>query len=300
MASVLVAFVLAVGLCPVVALASPLATGEVAQSAKPSKITPQAAKKTIYVLVGIVGKENSRSKDGYSGKLRKSSTKTNVSFAYNDKGLLKKSRFKDTHTIDGKKASYSPRTTTKTWTYNKKNQLVSVKKEVGTWKFSLDGKGRFKTATLGEGSVKVKYSYGKSGKTLTKKSFVSGSSSTVSTYRYDASGRPLSKSEAVKYGGTTHDHKTSFSYDKQGNLPCNNEYNAKGLLVKRSSSSQNANGTGSSETVIYKYKRISVSSSLVAKVRAQQWALLNHNLNLVIDPHESSSSPAISLVNDFY
>ena len=50
-------------------------------------------------------------------------------------------------------------------------------------------------------------------------------------------------------------------------------YDSRGLLTKRVS-------VQFSNTYEYRYKAVKVSSALASKVEAQQWALINDNLNM--------------------
>lgn len=273
--AVLMAAVLAACFNPGAALASSLEAGASAG------MSAQASMQTVYVLV----KARSTFKSSIEGVTPGFPSPATVKFAYNSNGLVKK----DTARFLGNQSS---------WKYDKSGNLSA---EISNGKTSR-----------GLTSSKITYTRNDSGM-LTKsvRETANGSSREKETTTYKIkSGRIVSsKNTSITYdddGSAVNDSttatayaykdgrmstkktngaKTTYAYDSKGNLvkispykAMKNTYDAKGLLVKRSLSGFGVMGDVT-ETTIYTYKAMKVNSSMAAKVKAQQWGLLNANLN---------------------
>ena len=298
-AAVALSAVLSVGMAPSFAFAGTLTAGGADMKAT-SEMQAQAAKKTVYVLTKITDAQTNRLMDGGTGSLYNSTSKVTVKFTYNAKGLLAKSKYTRASKVDGKQGSTS-KPSVHTWTYNKKNQLVSQKVSNGTIKYTLDSKGRHKKAVAQYAyPVTTTYTY-KSGKVSKYTTKLSGQTTNVKlAYK---GGKPVTIKETTTRGsGNPSSWTHEISYDARGNVLLSaaspNTYNSKGLLTKRTSSSQNSNGTGGSRTITYTYKAVKVSKSLASKITAQQWALLNDDLNLELSNIHASYGN-IALTNLF-
>ena len=271
MTAMALAVVLAAGMCPGFAQAAGL-TAAAAAGQEPAALQAQAVKKTVYVLASIKQVDSGKDNTGASY----GSTQT-VKLSYNKNGLLAKSVWKSTA---------ESRTATRAWKYNKKNQLVKVVNSLGTGKstckFTLNGKGKMKRAKLDYGYAAYTWTFKyKSGRVASVKRTGTGSvanDSELTKYTYK-NGRIASAKSKVKEAGSSFTHTYQYTYDAKGNLAqdMKAKYNSKGLLAKRYES------TGSAKTTVtYKYKAVKVGSKLAAKVKAQQWALINGNFNYAL------------------
>lgn len=278
-AAVAMAAVLVAGMSPGLALASSGSSLEVAgfgDAGRPA-LAGQASKQTVYVLksakmsgakwtysydgkTGLLKKETSKERSGGSGKKK---------YSYNGKHVL------STITQNDKYGRYA-----KGLTFKSKVSLTST--SGGRFKKSTE-KGKYSNGVIWKKTVKCKY---KSGRVVKAK---------ISTTRGDAGGTyPWAGKATYTYKGgrmvLQHVTKSAlagyrYSYDAHGNIDkkrsiylngstsewenLGNVYNAKGLLAKRNSTT-------------YSWKRLRVSKATAAKVKAQQWALLNDNLNFAL------------------
>lgn len=264
----LASLALCAALCPSFASASTLTTsGDVSTTA-------ETGTETVYVLASIT--------ENY-GKPKPDTKK----FSYSKSGLITKMASTTYQTISGKKSS----STTK-WTYGKQDGITKIANSSGAvkWVYKLNKKGVQTecTRTMKGGSVD---------KTVTKAKYKSGKiqSMTITAY-YTTGGKQRHSTETQKFAYakgrlaklTQKNYSLSYGYDKQGNLLRKkakglsadvfiNTYDPNGRLVTRA-----YKDSGSSTTFTYKYKAITVKSNQAAKVKRQQWALLNENLNFAL------------------
>lgn len=266
---VAIAIALAATICPTPARAS-LQTAD-ATSVTAQSVSPQADKVTVYVLESTTS-ANLGGDSGRSGVTK---------YAYKG-GLLKKTSGKSYY--EGKDLGLGDSTVRR---YDKKNRIVRIDRKSG-----IEGKSR------------VTFTYNAKGK-LQKSKLKDGGFEYVSTYKYESgrvsvidrkptakckrmmpylesrkrtfsykNGRPVK--ETVK-NGSSRAYTTRYSYDSHGNLKRKGEsnyYDANGRLAKV------VDGSGSVTT--YAYRAVKVSRSLAKQVKAQQWALINSNLNLAL------------------
>lgn len=257
------ALALACGLCPGTASADQLQAGQV--GAQDSALSTQAATKTVYVITsttetanwGIESKVTSKytyNKNGLMTKWASTSNmdgKTTTSYTYN--GTV----------LKGKKKTNGDYTETVTYTANKNGKIT---KAVDV---SLQPYAKIKR------TFTAKYKSGKVNK-ISWKTVLNDESPTNDAYTYKyKNGRVVLR--------TWDNSKVAYAYDSKGNLNSiggskyKNTYNAKKQLTK---TSQSATGYKYSKT--YKYKAIKVKASVADKVQAQQWALINKNLNFAL------------------
>lgn len=211
--------------------------------------------KNVWVVTKIVHKTS----DDYE-----ESSETNV-ISYNSAGLIKKFSYGSYPTV---------------YSYDKKNRMIS-EKSYGSTKsiFKLDKKGRvvgFKgnknyvqydsnghanKAMLG---LLRKYTYSKSG-LLMKMTGQGGMGDIKQTYVYDSK-KQIKKYYASEAGeGYTFNIKNTYSGSK---------------LVKRQITSKVGN-----DTIVYKYKRVAVPKSVLAKVKAQQRWVFTKELPYAYAPY---------------
>lgn len=284
--AVVMACVLAVTLNPAAAFASPLSAGEMAQ--QPKQVETQAAKKTVYVLASITDVSSSTVVEGYTGKSIKQNEKKVVKFTYNKNGLLTKSNYTSAYQREGMRKQTG--SAQRQWKYNKNSQLIQVKRGVGTAKLTLDKNGKMTKAVADYGYTKdtMTFAY-KSGKVASMKSVQKGSYSQTKKETYGYSSGKLA---SLKNSNSTR----LMSYDKKGNLTSGclkgqksvkfaGTYDTKGLLTKRYRSTYSKTSpTGEKRTITYKYKAVKVDNKVASKIKVQQWALLNDNLNFALGP----------------
>ena len=284
------AAVLAAGMCPAFASAAELTASADTAKSSPA-VQTQAGKKTVYVLESItqVEKGKSRSED----KTFDYSEKQTVKLAYTKKGLLSKSNYARKYTSGGPLKQASDKAALK-WTYDKKNRIATLKKKNGKQKYTYGSNGKLKKVVF-KVNYPLKYTFAyKSGKIAKVKSVYSygGTRSThTDTLSYEKGQVARVKSVTKTYQlSDPLTYTRNYSYDSKGNIvsvgdkSISTTYDSKGLLKKRVLESKNEKaGVGSVKTITYKYKPVKVSSGLASKVKAQQWAILNENLNLSID-----------------
>ena len=257
------AVALACGLCPGSAFAAQLQAGDA--SVQDSALSAQAATKTVYVITDI-------NETADWGIVSKTATK----YTYANNGLLKKSVA--SNNMDGK--------TTTTYAYNGavlKNKKLVYSGGTNTVAYTANKNGKITkaTQTIPQSSGKIarnytaKYKSGNINRISWKEIFEMNGEKTTSndvcTYTYK-NGRVATR--------TLYGTKTTYAYDAKGNVKniggskYKNKYNAKKQLVKTTQSE-----TGFKYTKTYKYRAIKVKASLADKVQAQQWSLINDNLN---------------------
>ena len=258
-----VAVALACGLCPGSASAAQLQAGDA--NVQDSALSAQAATKTVYVIT-----DTNETADW--GLVSKTTTK----YTYGKNGLMTKSV--SSNNMDGK--------TTTTYSYNGavlKNKKMAYSGGSNTVAYTANKNGKITkaVAVMPQPNGKItrtytaKYKSGNINKISWKEVFEMDGEEAVfndaCTYTYK-NGRVASR---TMYGS-----KTTYVYDAKGNLKniggskYNNKYNAKKQLVKTTQSE-----TGFKYTKTYKYKAIKVKASIADKVQAQQWSLINNNLN---------------------
>ncbi|MCR5544043.1 MAG: hypothetical protein K6F55_07815 [Eubacterium sp.] len=191
-----------------------------------------------------------------------------------------------------------------TYKYNKYGLLVKIG-DLTTLKY--DSKKRIKKYVnkAATGMIRhntVTYTYDKKGRIKKMHSDGSHESNTYTyTYSYDKKNR-VSKMSIVfdNYPNSLHEEKcvynnknqliehisgsstTSYSYDKYGNLARDgsktyqNSYNKKKCLVKKGYVFN-----GQYYELTYKYKKIKVDKKYVKKIKKQQWALLNDDVQFL-------------------
>ena len=276
------AVTLAAGMCPAFASAA-----ELTASADVAKSTPELqtqASKTMYVLTGITQVEKGKTK--LEDEVCNYTEKQTVKFTYGSKGLLSKNSYARKYT-NGKFAASDK--STRKWTYDKKNRIATLSKSIGKLKYTYDSKGRLKKAVLKANyPVKFTFSY-KSGRIAEIKTKAGTGTGTSGKYALSYKNGRVANIKNYD-GAASSPFNTDFAFDSKGNIKSVGSkeiaatYNGKGLLAKRVISHKNEKtGLGGVKTITYKYKAIKVSSGLASKVKAQQWALLNENLNLAID-----------------
>ena len=248
-----------------------LCTAQTAQAAK---------KKTVYVLTKTY---------------TKGVKKPNIEYKYNKTGLLKSySRMggmvRGQYKYDKKNRLTRYRRSLNEWTtfdysYNKKNQITGINgyyTRIKDGKFAYDG-------------LKTTYEYNGKGQivkeTTTGEVYDYEAEKTVDAvytiqYTYNGKGLLTQRKETVQMTNTM-TGTWKLTYDKKGNLTRYEDDNGvttfantykSGRLTKRVTTYYD--GTKVTET--YQYKKMSVKKNLVSSVKAQQWSLLNMNLNLAI------------------
>ena len=269
--------VLAVSLCPAPALANGAlaATGAKETQTVVATQGKKKATKKVYVLKSF-GRTSGFSSD--------------VVYKYKSNGLLEASTTHSEQDGESYRTKYG---------YNKKGYVTSESiftKDDGetTWKkgettsITRNAKGLPKKKIVQRGhTVDVTAFTIKSGRVVAEKTthkYSNGTSETdTAAYTYDTHGRVKSVDQ-TKYNQTSR-HRYNYYYDKRGNyVKYEREYgtyqlaltyNSKKLLTKR----DNPDGD---VAFTYRYKAMKVPASMVGKVKAQQWSLLNQNLNFVL------------------
>ena len=173
--------------------------------------------------------------------------------------------------------------------------LKKITAQGNTYSFdSSKGKVRSGTRMMGDSKVTYKFGYNKSGKLTSRKSAsyskVDGKLSKISsnTMKYKLNkGCPVEITvNSIDQSGEKHQGTfQKFTYDKNGNIATaenqgegsagtmTNTYDGK-RLTKRVSES-----IWGTYTYTYHYKKVVVNASAASTIAAQQWALLNRNLN---------------------
>jgi hypothetical protein len=268
MAIVLVFGLLACGLCPGLASAAQLEAGQANTGAD---LSPQASTKAVYVITSSVE----------TATFGSNVYKNTLKYTYNDNGLVKKLALSGNMDIDS--------SSTTTYSYSGttlKKAIETTSDETIVTKYTTNKKGQFTKAIQVKdrsnggkltNTYTVKYKSGKLKKINVKGVFVQDgeSSTTKNAYSYAyKNGRVVSR--------TADGYESTYEYDKKGNLnkitgaTRTNKYNSKNQVTKTTLS---APAAGYKYTKTFKYKAIKVDASAVDKVLAQQWAIVNANMN---------------------
>lgn len=261
-AAALMALVLACGVCPGTASASP-ASDEQADAAG---LSTQADTQTVYVITGTKSVADWGIKSTVTSK-----------YTYNSNGLL--TTINSSSNMDGD--------STTTYTYNGTNlKGVQLKQQdesapniVTT--FTTNKKGQITKAVQKSNYTATYTATYKSGlvkKIVCKEEVGSGDETSVTkdTFKYTyKNGRMATR--------TAYGTKIKYGYDAQGNIndiggsKYKNTYNSKKQLTKTTLSEE-----GYTYKVTYTYKAIKVKASVAEKVQAQQWAIINNNKNFAL------------------
>lgn len=231
--------------------------------------------KTVYVLTKI-----------YTDKRSKSNiTQT---FSYNKNGLLKSSTLGSI--VKGE------------YTYNRKNQITRYRESMNQWTtndYSYNKKGQIiknvctyrnlKSNKLETKGFVSTYKYNKDGKLISENA-KKGKKANTYKYTYGKNGFPSKFTENTEYGKKT----TTYTYDKKNNIKTMETKSSDGTFSYNYSNKYKS-GRCDSQTVtetydgdsysikyFYAYKKMTVSKSLADQIEAQQWSLLNNNLNNAI------------------
>ena len=303
--------VLATSLCPSPALAAPLAGGSISAdgSGATAELNAQAKKK-VWVIASV----------DYNYSEAASSTSASKLYAYNAKGLLANTVQSIKYKNKNSNATVSSYThTTKqalkyqgnnlkkvTQTYKSTASKTDIAPTVYTFesKKTLPLKVTYKYSS-GETSMKnvYKYTFDESNKvtsftndyytnrnsdnTYSRK--LKKRSTTEYTYSQYKSGHPAKMEFSyIPIEGESSDSSiVKYKYDVRGNLirskvgsfkPTKYQYTYKGSRVIT------CKDIGSSLKRNYTWKQISVPAARVAQVKAQQWSIVNNNLNHAFGP----------------
>lgn len=271
-----------------VLLACALACAFLPETALADQVTAQG-KQTVYVLSSVT--ETQADVDSAY-----TNTKT---FTYTAKGLLKK-RVTTGETFSGIDAG-----STSTWAYKNGAIVKIVRRQAdsdryGVSKFTYNAKGlmtkeAWASVPAGNDTMSTSFVYTKAGRMTKLKLYYSyqyngewmNQGPEVFTYAYNAKG--LVKTVKTNTYGV---RASNYTYDAQSNLKkattkdesgqvrattYKNIYDDNGLLTKRV-----VKGDGLTCTYAYEYKAVSVPAAKVATVQAQQWGLINENLNFAV------------------
>ena len=295
---------LAVSLMPLPAFAGEaLSVGNVAADQSASQqLQPQAAKtKVMYVLTSTTQKSVQENSPG-----KKITSLTTTNYSYNKNSLLAASQSKSKSSYAGQ----SPSQPLTKYSYNGLNVRKTVFSAgfTASTSFSLNKKGKrtgSETIYTGISSDRETeaYAYDKNRRLskCTSKLFWtdafgnSDSETAVYTFKYDKKGRVSKK----RVGRTT----MTYTYDANGNIvktrqlvqnlntPKNDTRNdstkkyrnvyKNGLLVSRSWVDDSLSNSPN-YTRTYKYKKVRVKATAAKAIEAQQWSLLNEDLNYVL------------------
>lgn len=229
--------------------------------------------KTVYVISKI-----------YTGKKSKDNIRN--TFTYNKTGLLREGTFGPAG-LSRLEYSYNRKNqltmfrqslnqwTTCKYTYDKAGRItksvctynnmetdkVESKGYVSTYKYNKDGTLKSETAKKGKKKITIKYTWNSKG-LVTKRVTKDANGTSTETNKYDSKGN-LKKSATV-----SDDYKENHTYT-------NNYKN--GRLIKMVDTSDD-----SKTTYYFEYKKMTVSKSLADQIKAQQWSLINVNINNAI------------------
>jgi len=234
--------------------------------------TPQNAyakgKSTAWVVSKVV----------YTDYQSDAGTETST-YTYTKKGLFKSKKLKGGEGVD----KYAETTT---YTYGAKGNMKSeVSKSTGVYADSFKkvykaNKKGYVVKAIEDGSTTHTYTYNKKGRLVKHVLYES-----CSTFKYNAKGRVKSE----KTGNVDESDRTTFTYtyDKRGTVSkvvfdggrskMKNVYK-NGRLVKQSVYGVEDGSSILLETYSYKYKKVSVASSMAKMVKAQQKNLINRTL----------------------
>lgn len=283
--AVVMSAVLAVSLCPGLAIALPLTgasadlAGQPAKTARSTKVT-QAKKTKVYVLVGTGDDET----EEYTYKNGLLVSYGNYNFKY--KGINLKS-IRSTYGGSSEKLSVK----------SKKGMPVSASAKYDSsryeYKFSRNAKGNL--TSLKE----IYYSKNYSGKTFKKAKKIRTS---TTNFKLDKKGRISSSSSTTSYIDKSGrwDPPYKYKYDKRGNLTkmtypyqystSSVKYSyTKGHAKSRTRTYKYSDGEKSTYTTTLRFRLVTVPSKNLPVVKAQQWALLNGNLNKAFGPFNPGS-----------
>ena len=278
--SIILSAVVAASLCPLPASATALEAGS---ATAPADLGTQASKKTVYVLTKL----STTSNDG-SGEFT-----WGYNYKYNADGLLVRYgsigapsstyiKIAYDGTAPKRRVAYG---VTEKYACDKKGRITkcvyttgddpsSQTKNVKT--FAYDSKGRIEKA-----KYTMEYGSGDESHTSTQ----------VSTYKHDGKGRVSScKTESV-YDGDTSSSTLKYTYDKKGNLTkiSNGSYDSVNKYKDGRLDSRTAWGS----TYKYKYAAMKVDASVAAKVKKQQWAILNRDIDCTFAGNSLSPTSAV-------
>lgn len=275
---------LAVGAIPATALASSLEVGSQVG------LSTQAKMRTVHVLSSATTTYDGRSQEDMSV------------CTYYKNGLLKKEAWK------GRSSSGSGWKTSNAmaWTYDKNGSLLSAKGNDESWTFKTNGGGYLTKGVC-------VYMQGCNKEVLAYKAS-SGRVKSVAKSLYTKWNGPWEKAGTAKYAYTYKNGKLNvesysigsnkgsktFSYDAKGNLAkmkdsdgstlvLKNTYDPLGRLQKSAKTGSMGSSAMFPSTTTYKFKTIKVSERMAEKVEAQQWALLNMNINFALGGHDLTS-----------
>lgn len=299
--------VLAASLCPGLAMAAPLAGGSIDGGGSTATALDTQGKKSVWVVSSI----------RYSNPSSSSSSSTSKTYTYNGKGLLTKAYRSYSYRGNNYSSSSSTTNTLKykgnnlskiTTSYWYSGQTSSSKPSVYTFKSK---KGHVAQATTknnsGNNDYKYVYTYkrnaaggvksytttyysnynndGTYSKKLKKRSWANYN---YSKFTKNRPGKMITKSKSSN-GSSTTSAPTTYKYDKKGNLKRQRYGDSSATVYKYTYNGNRVAtrkyDTSSSGTVFYyTWKKVSVPSSLVNKVKAQQWSIINNNLNFAFGP----------------
>ena len=238
----------------------------------PSETFAKSTTQTVYVLSRITRTDS----DG----------KVLQKFAYTDEGLLKS-------------INYNQGAEITKFSYNKKHQFKKMTyKSVYEGKYSCtyryDSKGRLVSIYSGDSEIDIKYYLDDKAAryTVSNGSYLSYSMR-ICRFAYDAKGdlyaiRRRSYSEYMEDPAEVYDlESTKFFFDQKGNLTMWGGYSNKNVYKKKRLSKRTVSGNGLTWTETYKYKKLTVDKTLADQIKAQQWALINENLNLALGTYSN-------------
>ena len=266
--SVFMAGVLACALCPGIASAATLEAGSSAS------LDTQAAKSEVYVITKVERDGNGITSALFGGTFKYAKNGLVTSVAVND-GAPVKYTYKNANIAQMKQGT--SKTVVSTTSHGTLKKAVwtmpnsSTKSITDT--FTSDN-GRITSCTetlvpmpnMGDGCTNKStftYTDGKISKETLKGTWVN----TTYAYKYDKHDNLSAASMKNAY------------MDKAQVMPIKNTYDKEGKLKQRSFQDQYSSEP---TTLTYKYKKIAVDKKLAKKVKAQQWALVNGNLNFAI------------------
>ena len=264
--AVAMAAVLSISLCPGLAMAAPLAAGKAADDSPGQMLGAQATAQTVYVISSVTYPDAS-----------KKSGRAKVTYRYNDSGLLLSSSGKPYQlAYDGVNLSSIADGGT-SYAVKSKGGRVKAVNELS----SADYKSKYTFLYNGDKKlaqrVQTTYSKWAGGKKT-------GSFNKQNTYTTDytlENGLPVGAVTTFELvGGYRSNYApVAYKYDGKGNVK-----QIKTGDVKESVKNTYVNGRLDTRTVggvtyTYKYKKLEVSPSTAKVVNAQQWSLVNGDMN---------------------
>lgn len=265
---------------PVHLILAVLAAVAVVSAAAPAQA---ASKETVYVLTEI-----------YYGQ--KDENGLTFTYKYNKNGLLKsynlRNAQKGEYKYNSKKQLVKFRRSLNEWcnfdyTYNKKGQLTKIKSyytDMKTNKYAYDGfVSKLTYNKKGQVIKKTdtgKVALGEDGQ-LQKVTF-------TKTYKYNKKGQ-VKQTVFTNSANKAQKQTANYKYDKKGNLKSvsySDGYKQEMNLSYNKNKTLKSISGGESVTSYYSWKKMKVSKKLAAQVKAQQWSLINQDLNLVIPTND--------------